>query len=63
MLTELKLANFKLFPDEATVRFRPITVFIGGNNAGKAAIIDFLTLLQQTPENSPYQFPITKRPS
>lgn len=56
MLTELKLANFKLFTDEATVRFRPITVFIGGNNSGKTAIIDFLTLLQQTPKNNPYQF-------
>ena len=57
MLTELKLANFKVFADEVTVRFRPITVFIGGNNAGKTAVIDFLTLLHQTPANSPYQFP------
>lgn len=57
MLTELKLDNFKLFTDEATVRFRPITVFIGGNNTGKTAVIDFLSLLGQTPENSPYQFP------
>ena len=39
------------------MRFRPITVFIGGNNSGKTAVIDFMPLLQQTPENISYQFP------
>ena len=48
MLTELKLSNFRLFDDEVTVRFRPITIFIGENNAGKSSIIKFLMLLKQS---------------
>ena len=48
MLTELKLANFRIFDDEVTVRFRPITVFIGRNSSGKSSIIKFLLLLQQS---------------
>ena len=35
MLTELKLSNFRIFDDEVTVRFRPITVLIGRNSSGK----------------------------
>jgi len=48
MLTELKLSNFRIFDDEVTVRFRPITVLIGHNNAGKSSIIKFLLMLQQS---------------
>ena len=48
MLTELKLSNFRIFNDEVTVRFRPITVFIGRNSSGKSSIIKFLLMLQQS---------------
>ena len=48
MLTQLKLSNFRLFDDEVTVRFRPITVFIGRNSSGKSSIVKFLLMLQQS---------------
>ncbi len=48
MLKELKLSNFRLFSDEVTIRFRPITVIIGRNSAGKSSVIKFLLMLQQT---------------
>ena len=35
VLTELKLSNFRIFDDEVTVRFRPITILIGRNSFGK----------------------------
>ena len=48
MLKELKLSNFRLFDDEVTVRFRPITVLIGRNNSGKSSIVKFLLMLRQS---------------
>ena len=48
MLKQLKLSNFRIFDDEVTIRFRPITVLIGKNNAGKSSIIKFLLILQQS---------------
>ena len=48
MIRELKLSNFRLFSDEITVRFRPITIFIGRNNAGKSSVIKFLLMLKQS---------------
>ena len=48
MLTELKLSNFRIFDDDVTVRFRPITVLIGRNSSGKSSIIKFLLMLQQS---------------
>ena len=48
MLKELKLSNFRLFNDEVTVRFRPITVLIGKNNYGKSSIVKFLLMLRQS---------------
>ena len=48
MLTELKLSNFRAFGSEVRIRFRPITVLIGKNNAGKSSIIKFLLMLQQS---------------
>lgn len=50
MLRELRISNFRLFDDEVTVRFRPITVFIGRNNSGKSSIMKFLLMLQQSLE-------------
>lgn len=48
MLTRLKVSNFRIFDDEVTVDFRPITVLIGKNNAGKSSIIKFLLMLRQS---------------
>ena len=48
MLTELKLSNFRIFDDEVTVRFRPITVLIGRNSSGKSSVVKFLLMLQQS---------------
>lgn len=48
MLKELRISNFKIFDDEAVIQFRPITVLIGNNNAGKSSVINFLLLLQQS---------------
>jgi len=48
MIKELKLSNFRLFDDEVTIRFRPITVFVGENNSGKSTAIHFLKMLQKS---------------
>ena len=48
MLEQLRLSNFQAFDREVTVRFRPITVLIGKNNAGKSSIFKFLLMLQQS---------------
>ena len=48
MLEELRISNFRIFDDEVTVRFRPITVLIGRNSAGKSSVIKFLLMLQQS---------------
>ena len=48
MIKELKLSNFRLFGNEVTVRFRPITILIGKNNSGKSSIIKFLMMLKQS---------------
>ena len=56
MLTELKLTNFRIFDDEVTVRFRPITILIGRNSAGKSSIIKFLLMLQQSLDHGSSQF-------
>ena len=56
MLTELKISNFRIFVDEVTVRFRPITVLIGRNSSGKSSIIKFLLMLQQSATSGRSQF-------
>jgi len=56
MLTELRLSNFRLFDDEVIVRFRPITILIGENNAGKSSVIKFLLMLQQSLDPGNPQF-------
>ncbi|MDA8000746.1 MAG: AAA family ATPase [Alphaproteobacteria bacterium] len=50
MLKELKISNFRGFGNEIKVRFAPITILIGRNNAGKSSIIKFLLMLQQSLE-------------
>ena len=56
MLTELKLSNFRIFDDEVTVRFRPITILIGRNSSGKSSIVKFLLMLQQSIQYGQSQF-------
>ena len=56
MLTELRLSNFRIFDDEVTVRFRPITILIGRNSSGKSSIVKFLLMLQQSSEYGRSQF-------
>ncbi len=51
MITNIKLANFRAFQDEISVRIRPITVLIGRNSAGKSSLIKFLLMLRQTLES------------
>ena len=48
MITQIKIANFRIFNEEVSVRFRPITVLIGKNSAGKSSIVKFLLMLQQS---------------
>ena len=56
MLTELRISNFRIFDDEVSVRFRPITVLIGRNSSGKSSIIKFLLMLQQSMDPGRSQF-------
>ena len=56
MIKQLKLSNFRIFDDEVTIRFRPITVLIGRNNAGKSSVINFLLMLQQSLDDSTADF-------
>ena len=56
MLNELKLANFRIFNNEVTVRFRPITILIGRNSSGKSSIIRFLLMLYQSAGSTNAEF-------
>ena len=56
MIKQLKLSNFRIFDDEVTIRFRPITVLIGRNNAGKSSVIKFLLMLQQSRNDAAAEF-------
>lgn len=44
MLTELRLRNFRCFTDH-TIPFRPLTIIVGQNNAGKSTIVEALRLV------------------
>lgn len=56
MLKKLTLSNFRIFDDEVTIKFRPITVLIGKNNAGKSSVIKFLLMLKQTVDSGSTEF-------
>jgi AAA ATPase domain/Protein of unknown function (DUF3696) len=51
MLTNLRIKNFKAWKDTGEVRLAPITVFFGGNSAGKSSLLQFLLMLRQTVES------------
>jgi AAA ATPase domain len=44
LITEIMLKNFKCFSDH-TVPFRPNTIIVGENNAGKSTLIEALRIL------------------
>jgi AAA15 family ATPase/GTPase len=44
MLNEITLQNFKCFNNNV-IPFRPITIVVGRNNAGKSTIIEALRLV------------------
>lgn len=46
MLTKLKVRNYKSLED-VTIPLRPLTVFVGPNNAGKSNILDCLLFLRE----------------
>jgi predicted ATPase len=46
MLTKLRVRNYKSLED-VTIPLRPLTVFVGPNNAGKSNILDCLLFLQE----------------
>ncbi|MGA9347881.1 MAG: AAA family ATPase [Anaerolineae bacterium] len=46
MLTKLRVKNYKSLED-VTVPLRPLTVFVGPNNAGKSNILDCLLFLRE----------------
>ncbi len=48
MLTELKIANFRGFSDEVTIRLKPITLLIGRNNSSKSSVMKLLLMLKQS---------------
>ena len=46
-LTSFKLKNFKAVRDSKTIKFTPLTVFIGNNGSGKSSIIEGLQTYQR----------------
>src|SRR5688572_20680539 len=44
MITKIRLENFRCFADHV-VPFRPLTIIVGQNNAGKSSLVDALRLL------------------
>lgn len=51
MLRTLRIKNFKAWQDTGEIRLAPITVFFGGNSAGKTSLLQFLLMLKQTAES------------
>jgi predicted ATPase len=45
-LISFKVKNFKAVQDSKTIRFTPLTVFIGNNGSGKSSIVEGLETLQ-----------------
>ena len=50
MLKTLKIKNFRCFAETEKVRFAPINVFIGANNAGKSSFLSATELLLRSGE-------------
>jgi len=46
MIHKISFKNFKLFKNEQTIEFRPITILIGKNNSGKSSILKLITAIE-----------------
>src|SRR2546430_3829814 len=46
VLQSFRLKNFKAVRDSGTIRFTPLTVFIGNNGSGKSSIVEGLETFQ-----------------
>lgn len=51
MLTELRIENFKAWPDTGPIHLAPLTVFFGANSSGKSSLHQLLLMLRQTIES------------
>lgn len=58
MFRELRLSNFRVFDDEVSIRFRPITVLIGRNSSGKSSLLNLLLMLKQSSMSTRRDFPV-----
>lgn len=52
MLRTMRVENFKAWRDTGSVRLAPLTIFFGGNSAGKSSLGHLLLGLKQTVESS-----------
>lgn len=52
MLRTMRIENFKAWRDTGPVRLAPLTIFFGGNSAGKSSLGHLLLALKQTVESS-----------
>lgn len=48
MIRQLTFKNYKSFKAKQTIDFKPLTVFVGPNSAGKSSIFKLLKLLKQS---------------
>ncbi len=48
MLEKIEIKNYKSFKNKTEVEFRPITIFVGPNSAGKSSILKLIKLLTQS---------------
>ena len=60
MITEITLSNFRAYSEPVTVRFRPITVLVGRNSAGKSTLIKFLQMIRQSLASADDAFFVTE---
>ena len=51
LLTELLLENFKCY-QRAKICFKPLTVLVGENNAGKSCLIESLRLISKAAQGA-----------
>lgn len=49
---KLEFKNYKSFKTKQSIEFKPITILIGPNSAGKSSIMKLLAFLKQSMENS-----------